>query len=69
MLQILCNLVLPGVGTLMMKKPITGILQLLVMLVAFVLTVTVFLTFFGLLIWFIDVVWALVVGVLWYRDR
>ncbi len=67
--EILCNFVLPGVGTLMMKKPIIGILQLLILFVAFVLTVTVFLTFYGLVIWFVDVVWALIVGVLWYRDR
>lgn len=68
MLQILCNLIIPGLGTLFMRKPITGIVQLLLLACALVLMATVFLTFFGLVLWAIDMIWALVVGILWYRD-
>ena len=54
MLQIFCNLIFPGLGTLFMKKPIIGTIQVLLMLVALVLTVTVWLTFFGVVFWLID---------------
>lgn len=52
-----------------MKKPIIGTIQVLLMLVALVLTVTVWLTFFGLVFWFVDLIWALGVGIYWYRNR
>ena len=69
MLQIFCNLIFPGLGTLFMKKPIIGTIQVLLMLVALVLTVTVWLTFFGVVFWLIDWIWALSVGIYWYRNR
>jgi hypothetical protein len=69
MLQIICNFLVPGLGTLFMKKPFIGAVQLCVLLVAFVLTVSVFLTFFGLVLWLVDVLWALVIGVRWRAKR
>lgn len=69
MFEIFCNLIFPGFGTLLMKKPIVGTIQILLMLIALVLTVTVWLTFFGLVFWFIDWIWALGVGIFWYRNR
>jgi type IV secretory pathway TrbD component len=69
MLQIFCNLIFPGLGTLFMKKPIIGTIQVLLMLVALILTVTVWLTFFGLVIWIVDLIWALGIGIFWYRSR
>jgi hypothetical protein len=69
MFEIFCNFIFPGFGTLLMKKPIVGTIQILLMLVALILTVTVWLTFFGLVFWLIDWIWALGVGIYWYRNR
>mgnify|MGYP003638888748 CR=1 FL=1 len=69
MLQILCNLVVPGLGTLFMRKPVVGTIQLLMLVCALVLAATVFLVFFGIVVWFIDLIWALGVGIFWYRRR
>ena len=68
MLQIICNLLVPGLGTLFMRKPVVGIIQLLLLACALVLAATVFLVFFGIVAWFIDLIWALGVGVVWYRQ-
>ncbi len=69
MLQILCNLIVPGLGTLFMRKYITGTIQILLMLIALILIVTVWLTFFGLVLWFIDFICALLTGIFWYRQK
>lgn len=69
MLQIICNLILPGLGTLFMRKPIVGVIQLLLMGVAFMFAITVFAAFYGVVIWFVDLIWALIVGILWNRKR
>ena len=69
MLQIICNLILPGFGTLFMRKPISGILQLLLLVVACIFLMTVFMAFFGIVIWFIDLVWAFIAGIFWYKKR
>ncbi|GLO69105.1 hypothetical protein MACH17_06220 [Phaeobacter inhibens] len=65
MFQIVLNLIIPGLGTFFMRKPFIGALQLLILCVAVVLLLTVFLTFFGLVLWGIDLVWALATGVAW----
>lgn len=69
MLQIFCNLIVPGFGTLFMRKFVTGTIQLLLMLMALILIVTVWLTFFGLVLWFMVFIWALLTGIFWYRSK
>lgn len=69
MIKVLCNLIIPGLGSLLMKKPVTGLVQLLMFLVAALLTLSVFLTFLGLLLWAIDLIWALTVSISWWRGR
>ncbi|MEP3436386.1 MAG: hypothetical protein ABJN75_06370 [Hoeflea sp.] len=68
MLQIICNLLVPGLGTLFMRRPIIGTIQLLLLACALVLAATVFLAFFGIVVWLIDLIWALGVGIFWYRQ-
>lgn len=65
MLQIACNMIIPGLGTLFMKKPLIGILQILLFLVAIPFTLSVFMTAIGLFIWAVDLIWALFVGLIW----
>ncbi len=65
MFQIILNLIIPALGTMFKGKPIVGALQLLVLCFAVVLLLTVFLTFFGLVLWGIDLIWALVTGLVW----
>ncbi len=48
-----------------MRKPFIGALQLLVLCAAVVLLLTVFLTFFGLVLWGIVLIWALATGLSW----
>ena len=69
MLQIFCNLVIPGLGTLFMRKPVFGVLQLLLLVFALILAATVFFAFFGIVVWLIDMIWAVITGILWYRTR
>jgi TM2 domain-containing membrane protein YozV len=70
MLQIACNMIIPGLGTLFMKKPLTGILQILLFLVAIPFTLSVFMTAIGLFIWAVDIIWALFVGLIWrYKKK
>ncbi|WP_375699523.1 hypothetical protein [Pseudophaeobacter sp. TrK17] len=63
--QIILNLIIPGLGTFFMRKPFIGALQLLVLCAAVVLLLTVFLTFFGLVLWGIVLIWALATGLSW----
>ncbi|MEW7008154.1 hypothetical protein [Lentilitoribacter sp. EG35] len=65
--QIICNLILPGFGTLYMGKPITGIIQLLLMGVSIIMVLNLSLNIFSITIWVIDLVWALIIGISQYR--
>ncbi len=69
MIKILCNLIIPGLGSLLMKKPITGLIQLILFVVASLLVLSVFMTFLGILLWLIDLVWAFFVSIQWWRRR
>jgi hypothetical protein len=69
MFPIVCNIVVPGLGTLFMKRPLVGVVQLFLFFFSLVLAATVFLTFFGLVLWFVDLLWALYVGVTWRAKR
>jgi hypothetical protein len=69
MFQIALNIIIPGLGTLFMKKPLIGILQILLFLVAIPFTLSVFMTAIGLFIWAVDLIWALLVGLIWRYKR
>jgi len=62
---IIVNLILPGLGTVFMKKYLQGILQLALTLFAFLLWSTVFLAIGGFVVGAIAWVWALFVGINW----
>ncbi|AZV78724.1 hypothetical protein EBB79_13145 [Parasedimentitalea marina] len=68
MIGIICNLMIPGLGSLLMKKFFNSFIQLTLSLAAFILVRTVFLAFFGLILWLIVWLWALVTG-LQHRKR
>lgn len=69
MIKFLCNLIFPGLGSLFMRKPITGLIQLILFVIAVILLLSVFLTFLGIMLWAFDVLWALFVSIQWWRGR
>ncbi len=63
MLALVLNLLLPGVGTILLGQVSIGVLQLVLQVVAWVLDFTVILTPFGIVLGFSVWVWALVISI------
>ncbi len=64
LLCIFLNLILPGVGTLVLKRTLNGSLQLALSLFSILLILTVWLTFFGLVLYAFVWFWALIETIL-----
>lgn len=65
LIAIIINLLLPGLGSFVINKPIQAVLQLIITLAAIILMLTVWLTFWGLVLFTITWIWALIIGLLW----
>ncbi|HAT84991.1 hypothetical protein [Cohaesibacter gelatinilyticus] len=61
---ILLNFILPGVGTLVLKRTLNGSLQLALSLFSILLILTVWLTFYGLVLYAFVWLWALIEAIL-----
>jgi len=66
---LLLNTICPGLGSIVIGHWVQGVLQVLMTLVAFVLLVSVFLTFFGLVLYALVWIYAFILWVIYFKNN
>ncbi len=67
-IAIILNIIFPGIGTILIKKVSKGVIQIILTVIAIILTATGVLSVIGIPLFFIVLIWSLV-SIVSYQEK